>query len=225
LVPAAIALEEGIELLDERGSSVTDATNKYVLVDGNNKYRAIQVLRASQDVGMAAAPIKCIIDEGAKEIQRMVMTMNNVVKPWSNADAIKAASQTKPNEVVDFIAEKVKDGFPFSTISIVLTGQNNKITKDLVMRYISGTGELPMCDLVNGKKKLDAMTEAGFSSKFIKSRYLIETISYLVFQGYKLDDVLVALKKYTPAEVQFAQDRRDLSLLEIRTKELAAANN
>ena len=225
LVPAAIALEEGIELLDDRGSSVTDATNKYVLVDGNNKYRAILLLRASHDAGKAVEPIKCIIDEGAKEIQRMVMTMNNVVKPWSNADAIKAASQTKPNEVVDFIAEKVKDGFPFSTISIVLTGQNNKITKDLVMRYISGTGELPMCDLVNGKKKLDAMTEAGFSSKFIKSRYLIETISYLVFQGYKLDDVLVALKKYTPAEVQFAQDRRDLSLLEIRTKELSAANN
>ena len=225
LVPAAIALEEGIELLDERGSSVTDATNKYVLVDGNNKYRAILLLRASHDAGKAVEPIKCIIDEGAKEIQRMVMTMNNVVKPWSNADAIKAASQTKPNEVVDFIAEKVKDGFPFSTISIVLTGQNNKITKDLIMRYISGTGELPMCDLRNGKKKLDAMKEAGFSDKFIKSRYLIETISYLVFQGYKLDDVLVALKKYTPAEVQFAQDRRDLSLLEIRTKELSATNN
>ena len=225
LVPATIALKEGIELLDDKGSLVTDPTDKYVLVDGNNKYRAIQVLRASQDVGMAAAPIKCIIDEEARDIQKMVMTMNNVVKPWSNTDAIKAASQTKPNDVVDFIAEKVKDGFPFSTISIVLTGQNNKITKDLIMRYISGTGELPMCDLRNGKKKLDAMKEAGFSDKFIKSRYLIETISYLVFQGYKLDDVLVALRKYTPAEVQFAQDRRDLSLLEIRTKELAAANN
>ena len=225
LVPAAIALEEGIELLDDKGSLVTDPTDKYVLVDGNNKYRAIQVLRASQDVGMAAAPIKCIIDEEARDIQKMVMTMNNVVKPWNNADAIKAASQTKPNDVVDFIAEKVKDGFPFSTISIVLTGQNNKITKDLIMRYISGTGELPMCDLGNGKKKLEAMKEAGFSDKFIKSRYLIETISYLVFQGYKLDDVLVALRKYTPAEVQFAQDRRDLSLLEIRTKELSAANN
>ena len=225
LVPAAIALEEGIELLDDKGSLVTDPTDKYVLVDGNNKYRAIQVLRASQDVGMAAAPIKCIIDEEARDIQKMVMTMNNVVKPWSNADAIKAASQTKPNDVVDFIAEKVKEGFPFSTVSLVLTGQNNRITRDLIMRYIAGTGELPKCDLVNGKKKLDAMKEAGFSNKFIKSRYLIEAISDLTFQGYKLDDVLVALRRYTPAEVQFAQDRRDLSLLEIRTKELAAANN
>lgn len=225
LVPATIALKEGIELLDDKGSLVTDPTDKYVLVDGNNKYRAIQVIRASQDVGMAAAPIKCIIDEEARDIQKMVMTMNNVVKPWSNADAIKAASQTKPNDVVDFIAEKVKEGFPFSTVSLVLTGQNNRITRDLIMRYIAGTGELPKCDLVNGKKKLDAMKEAGFSNKFIKSRYLIEAISDLTFQGYKLDDVLVALRKYTPAEVQFAQDRRDLSLLEIRTKELAAANN
>ena len=40
LVPATIALEEGIELLDDKGSLVTDPTDKYVLVDGNNKYRA-----------------------------------------------------------------------------------------------------------------------------------------------------------------------------------------
>ena len=224
LVPAATAIEEGIEVLDDKGSTVTDGTAKYVLVDGNNKYKAIQVLRASKEPGKAVAPIKCIIDEDAKEIQKMVMSMNNVVKAWSNADSIKAASKLKPNEVIDFIAAKVKDGFSFSTISLVLTGQNNKIKKDVIMKYNAGTGELPDCDLKNGKKKLEAMKEAGFSDKFIKSRYLIEKINSLMLKGHNLDDVLAALKSYTENEVQFAEESRDLSLLEERVEEVEKNN-
>ena len=216
LVPATTAISEGIEVLDDKGSTITDGTNKYVLVDGNNKYRAIQVLRASKEPGKAVKPIKCIIDEEAKEIQKMVMSMNNVVKAWSNADSIKAASKTKPNEVVNYIAEKVKEGFSFSTISLALTGQNNKIKKDVIMKYIAGTGELPKCNVEKAKKKLAAMKEAGFSDKFIKSRYLFEAIDDLVKDEHKLDDVLAALKTYTSNEVQFAEDRRDLSLLEER---------
>lgn len=222
LVPATTAIAEGIEVLDDKGSTVTDGTDKYVLTDGNNKFRAIQLLRTSNEPGKAVEPIKCIIDEDAKNIQRMVMTMNNVVKVWSNADSIKAASKLKPNEVVDFIAAKVKEGFSFSTISLVLTGQNNKIKKDVIMKYNAGTGELPDCDLINGKKKLEAMKEAGFSDKFIKSRYLIEKINALVFKGHNLDDVLAALKLFTSNEVQFAEDSRNLTLLENKLLELKA---
>ena len=220
LVPATTAIAEGIEVLDDKGSTVTDGTDKYVLVDGNNKYRAIQVLRASKEPGKAVAPIKCIIDEDAKEIQKMVMSMNNVVKPWSNADSIKAASKTRPNEVIDFIAEKVKEGFPFSTISLALTGQNNKIKKDIIMKYIAGTGELPKCNIEKAKKKLAAMKEAGFSDKFIKTRYLFEAIDDLVKDEHKLDNVLAALKTYTSNEVQFAEDNKSFSLLETKVMEV-----
>lgn len=225
LIPAITALAEGIKLLDENGSSVTDGTDKYVLVDGNNKYRAIQVLRATKEPGMANYPINCIIDEDAKDIHKMVMTMNNVVKPWSNADAVKAANKIRSNEVVDFIAEKVKDGFSLSTLSLLLTGQNNKITKSVLMKYAANMGDLPKCDLMSAKKKLEAMKETGFSAKFIKSRYLTEAINEMLFQGHNLDDVLEALKTYTPNEVQFAQDRRDLSLLEDKVRQLEEAKN
>ena len=225
LVPATTAIEEGIEVLDDKGRTVTDGTNKYAVADGNNKLRAIYVLRGTNDPGKANEPIKCIVDEDAKNIQAMVMTMNNVVRPWSNADAIKAASKTKSNEIVDFIAEKVKEGFSFSTISLALTGQNNKIKKDVIMKYIAGTGELPKCNIERAKKKLAAMKEAGFSDKFVKSRYLFEAIDDLVKDEHKLDDVLEALKTYTPNEIQFAEDRRDLSLLEDKVKEVEKAKN
>lgn len=223
LVPAATALAEDIELLDENGSPVTNGTDKYALVDGNNKYRAIQVLRATKDPGKATEGIKCIIDEDAKDIQKMVMTMNNVVKPWSYADAIKAASVMHPDEVIEFIAEKVKEGFSHSTLSLLLTGKNDKIKKSVIMNYNAGIGELPKCNVEKAKKKLDAMKEAGFSAKFIKSRYLTEAIDDMVNDEHKLDDVLEALKTYTPHEVQFAEDRRSLHLLEKKVKEVEEA--
>lgn len=223
LIPAITALAEEIELLNENGSSVTDGTDKYALVDGNNKYRAIQVLRATKEPGMAGLPITCIIDEDAKDIKKMVMTMNNVVKPWSNADAVKAANKIRSNAVVDFIAEKVKDGFSLSTLSLLLTGQNNKITKSVLMKYAANMGDLPKCDLVSAKKKLEAMKEAGFSNKFCKSRYLTEAINGMQFQGHNLNDVLEAMKTYAPDEVKFAEDRRDLSLLEDKVKQLEEA--
>lgn len=223
LIPAPTAIDEGIDLLDKNGSLVTDGTGKYALADGNNKYRAIQLLRGSNEPGKAKEPIKCIIDEDAKNIQRMVMTMNNVVKPWSNVDAIKAASKTRPNEDVKFIADLAKAGFPISSISLLLTGQNNKIKKSLIMKYIAGTDELPKCNIDKAKKKITAMQEAGFSKRFIKSRYLIEAIDDLVKDEHKLDNVLAALKSFTSDEVQFAEDRRDLSLLEKKVKEIEAA--
>ena len=65
LVPATTALKEGIELLDENGSAVTDGENKLTLVDGNNKFKAILMLRKSGDPGKAVEPIKCIVDEDA----------------------------------------------------------------------------------------------------------------------------------------------------------------
>lgn len=223
LVPASTAIDEGIDLLDKNGSPVTDGTGKYALADGNNKYRAIIMLRESSEPGKAKLPIMCLIDEDAKNIQKMVMTINNEVKPWSNVDAIKAASKTKPNEDIKFIADLAKAGFPISTISLLLTGHNNKIKKNVIMKYIAGTDELPKCNIDKAKKKLTAMKEAGFSNKFIKSRYLIEAIDDLVKDEHKLDDVLEALKTFTSDEVQFAEDRRDLSLLEKKVKEIEAA--
>ena len=225
LVPAATALAEDIELLDENGSPVTNGTDKYALVDGNNKYRAIQVLRATKDPGKATEGIKCIIDEDAKDIQKMVMTMNNVVKPWSYADAIKAASVMHPDEVIEFIAEKVKEGFSHSTLSLLLTGKNDKIKKSVIMNYNAGIGELPKCNVEKAKKKLDAMKEAGFSAKFIKSRYLIEAIDDMVNDDHDLDNVLEALKMFTSHEVKFAEDSRDLSVLEEKVEEVEKAKN
>ena len=225
LVPATTALKEGIELLDENGSAVTDGENKLTLVDGNNKFKAILMLRKSGDPGKAVEPIKCIVDEDAKDIQRMVMTMNNVVKTWNDADAIKAASKTKSNETIEFIKEKVKEGFTFSTLSLILLGQKGKITKDVIMKYISGTGELPKCNIAIAKKKLEAMKEVGFSDKFIKNRFPYEAVIKAVNEGHTLYDILEALKKFTPDEVQFAEDRRDLSLLEDKLAEVVEAKN
>lgn len=219
LVPASTALNEGIELLDSRGCKVTDGTNKYAVADGNNKYKAIQVLRSSKDAGMAMKPIKCIIDESATDILKMVMTINNVVKPWSYADSIKAASKLNPNDIINFIQEKVKEGFTHSTLSLLLTGKSSKIKKEVIMKYNAGTGHLPDCDVERAKKILTAVKKAGFSKKFIHKRYLIEVIDRLIWKEHSLNEILDALTSFTKEEIQFAEDNGDLSLLADRVTE------
>lgn len=219
LIPASTALNEGIELLDNRGSKVTDGTNKYAVADGNNKFKAIQVLRSSKDAGRANEPIKCLIDENATDILKMVMTMNNVVKPWGYADSIKAASKLNPNDIIDFIQEKVKEGFTHSTLSLLLTGKNSKIKKEVIMKYNAGIGQLPDCDVERAKKILTAVEEAGFSTKFIHKRYLIEVINGLIWKEHSLNEILETLKSFTKEEIQFAEDNGDLSLLADRITE------
>lgn len=213
LIPASTALNEGIELLDNRGSKVTDGTNKLAVADGNNKFKAVQVLRSSKDAGRANEPIKCIIDENATDILKMVMTINNVLKPWGYADSIKAASKLNPNDIIDFIQEKVKEGFTHSTLSLLLTGKNSKIKKEVIMKYNAGIGQLPDCNVERAKKILTAVEEAGFSTKFIHKRYLIEVINGLIWKEYSLNEILEALKSFTKEEIQFAEDNGDLSLL------------
>lgn len=213
LIPAKTALDEGIELLDSRGCNVTDGTGKYALIDGNNKYKAVQMLRSSKDAGRAHESIKCFLDENATNIQKMVMTMNNVVKPWGYADSIKAASKLKPNATIDFIKEKLKEGFTNSTLSLLLTGKKDSIKKEVIMKYNAGIGQLPECDIEKAEKIIAKADKAGFSKQFIHKRYLIETINGLIWKEYSLNKILETLEGFTKEEIQFAEDNGDLSLL------------
>lgn len=214
LVPATIALNEGIELLDSRGSKVIDGTNKLAVTDGNNKFKAVQMLRNSKDAGKANEPIKCIIDENATDIQRMVMTINNVVKTWGYTDALKAASKTKPNELIDFLVELSAEKYPPSTQSLLVAFNADTIKKNFIMEYNAGKVEFPKCCNINRAKKILATAEeVGFSKKFMRSRYLIKAIIEQFNTVESIDKVLEALKSFTKEEVQFAEENRDLSLL------------
>lgn len=220
LIPASTALNEGIELLDSRGSKVTDGTNKYAVADGNNKFKAIQVLRNSDDAGMAMKPISCIIDESAVNIQRMVMTINNEQKPWGHTDALKAASKLKPSELIDFLVELSAEKYSPSTQSLLIAFKTGVIKKNIIMKYNAGNLAFPKCcNIDRAKKILATAKEAGFSSKFIKSRYLIEAIIEQFNIVESIDKVLGALKTFTNEEVQFAEENRDLSLLADRITE------
>lgn len=220
LVPATIALNEGIELLDSRGSKVTDGTNKLAVTDGNNKFKAVQVLRSSKDAGRANEPIKCLIDENATDIQRMVMTINNVVKTWGHTDALKAASKIKPSELIDFLIELSAEKYSPSTQSLLVAFNTDTIKKNFIMEYNAGKVEFPKCCNINRAKKiLAAAKEVGFSNQFIKSRYLIKAIIEQFNIVESIDKVLEALKTFTKEEIQFAEENRDLSLLADRVTE------
>ena len=87
------------------------------------------------------------------------------------------------------------------------------------MKYNAGIGQLPDCNVERAKKILTAVEEAGFSTKFIHKRYLIEVINGLIWKEYSLNEILEALKSFTKEEIQFAEDKGDLSLLADRVTE------
>lgn len=200
VVPAEVALAEGLELVDADGNDVTDGTNKYVLIDGNNKNEAITLLRATDDAGKASEPIKCLVDEAATNIKQMVMTMNNVVKTWGYADSVKAASVlNKDDEGLAFLKELSDLKFSPSTTSLMLAGRVGVIKKNTLMNYDPELWE--SCNLGRAKKVFETAKKVGFSIGYIKKRYLHEAIQEGLNKTGDIDKVLKALESFTKEEI------------------------
>ena len=120
--------------------------------------------------------------------------------------------------------------FDLSSENIVKTEYSEEMKQSFIDYSMSVLVARAVPDIRDGLKPvhrriLYAMKDAGFSAKFIKSRYLIEAIDDMVNDEHKLDDVLEALKKFTSNEVKFAEDSRDLSVLEDKVKEVENDKN
>lgn len=209
VIPAEVALAEGLELVDADGNDVTDGTDKYVLIDGNNKNEAIMLLRATNDAGKASEPIKCLVDETATNIKQKVMTMNNVVKTWGYADSVKAASVlNKEDEGLAFLKKLSDLKFTPSTTSLMLAGRVGVIKKNTLMNYTPELWE--SCNLGRAKKVLETAKEAGFSISYIKKRYMHEAIQEGLNRTGNIESVINALKSFTKEEIKEIEKGGDM---------------
>lgn len=209
VVPAEVALAEGLELVDADGNDVTDGTNKYVLIDGNNKNEAITLLRATDDAGKASEPIKCLVDEAATNIKQMVMTMNNVVKTWGYADSVKAASVlNKDDEGLAFLKELSDLKFTASTTSLMLAGRVGVIKKNTLMTYSPELWD--SCNLGRAKTVFETAKKVGFSIGYIKKRYLHEAIQEGLNRTGNIESVINALESFTKEEIKEIEKGGDM---------------
>ncbi len=209
VIPAEVALAEGLELVDADGNDVTDGTDKYVLIDGNNKNEAIMLLRATDDAGKASEPIKCLVNETATNIKQKVMTMNNVVKTWGYDDSVKAASVlNKEDEGLAFLKKLSDLKFTPSTTSLMLAGRVGVIKKNTLMNYTPELWE--SCNLGRAKKVLETAKKAGFSISYIKKRYMHEAIQEGLNRTGNIESVINALESFTKEEIKEIEKGGDM---------------
>lgn len=220
LLPAKYAAEEGLELLDDKGSLVKDEErikNAYVITDGNNRYKAYLAIGAEKakaiangkeyEEGKGLDEIPCIIQNEKPElgVLKTLIEMNTTAISWKGFDYAKTAAKLNPdNEVMKLVVELVDGKMSLSTISLFLCF-GKSLTPKAIANLIK-TGKLEGegdYKVERARKVLDALKEAGFSQKIINKRYLIE---FVIREADQLDKVLEAFKQLTPEEVAYISD-------------------
>lgn len=224
LIPANFASEEGLELLDENGTLVTDAeriSNSYCILDGNNRYRArVEIGRKAEqarskgkllDVGKALDDVTVMIHQTKPEkgVLSSLMEINTTNVKWKYGDYAATALKLNPDsEILKYIVElKEKHGFPPSSISLYLTFNAKHIKEEHIANAIKSNELEPAyfgkVQLERAEKILSTLRKAGFENKVIKKKYLIE---FLIENADKLEGVLNAISQLTEPEVKAISD-------------------
>lgn len=224
MIPANFASEEGLELLDENGTLVTDAeriSNSFCILDGNNRYRArVEISqKAAQasskgkllDVGKALDDVTVMIHQTkpAKGVLSTLMEINTTNVKWKYNDYASTALKLNPdNDILKCIVElKEKHGFSPSSISLYLTFSAKNIKEEHIATAIKSGDVAPAylgkVQLERAEKILSTLRNAGFDNKTIKKRYLIE---FLIENADKLEKVLNAISQLTESEVKAISD-------------------
>lgn len=238
LLPAKYAAEEGLELIDDKGSTVTDEqliANSYVILDGNNRYKAyLAIVKEAKkneangkeaNAGKGLEDIVCLIQNEKPEmgVLKTLIEMNTTAISWKGGDYAKTASKLNPdNDIMSLVVELTEAKMSLSSISQYLTF-GKKLTPKALSNFIK-TGELENADAYNvgrAKKVLEALKEAGFAQKIINKRYLIE---YIINKADQLDKVLDAFKQLTEDEVKYisAEIGKDADALAAVNRNMAA---
>jgi len=220
LIPASFADEEGLELLDENGSLVTDAdriSNSYCILDGNNRYKArLEIARKANlerskgklpDVGKALDDVTIMIlqTKPEKGVLSSLMEINTTNVKWKYSDYASTALKLNPDcEILKFIVElREKYSFSPSSISLYLTFNAKHIKEEHIANAIKGGEKEPAyfgkVKLERAKRILSTLRDAGFVNKVIKTKYLIE---FLIENADRLEEMLKAISKLSESEVK-----------------------
>lgn len=214
LIPAEFAAEEGLELVDNNLTPVTDPqriSNAFVILDGNNRYKAFKEIQKQQkeavakgkayDAGKGLDDIVCFIqmEKPEKGVLNTLIEVNTTAISWKGGDYMRTAAKLNPeNEAINWANEMMVAKMSLSTISLFLTF-DSKLKPQNVAGLIKGNELGCKLNLERAKKIYNALVEAGFKQKDINKRYLIK---FIISHADELDKALEAFKSLTEGEVK-----------------------
>lgn len=224
MIPANFASEEGLDLVDENGTLVTDAeriSNSFCILDGNNRYRArLEISRKADlarskgkmlDVGKALDDVTVMVHQTkpTKGVLSSLMEINTTNVKWKYGDYASTALKLNPDsDILKCIVDlREKHGFSPSSISLYLTFNAKHIKEEHIANAIKSNELEPAyfgkVQLERANKILSTLRDAGFENKVIKKKYLIE---FLIENADKLEDMLKAISRLTEPEVKAISD-------------------
>ncbi len=214
LIPAGYAAEEGLELVDDNLTPVTDPQrieNALVILDGNNRYKAYKEIQKQQkeaaakgkayDAGKGLDDIVCFIqtEKPEKGVLNTLIEVNTTAISWKGGDYMRTAAKLNPdNEAINWANEMMKAKMSLSTISLFLTF-DSKLKPQNVAGLIKGNDLGCKVNLERAKRIFTALVEAGFKQKDINKRYLIK---FIISHADELENTLKAFKGLTEGEVK-----------------------
>lgn len=219
LLPAKYAKDERLELVDEKGTIVTDEArinNAYIIKDGNNRYKAYLTIKAEKgkadvmnktyEAGKGLNDIPCFIEDSIPEkgVLNTLIEMNTTSVSWNDKDYIRTATLKNPDdELLSYINELAGKKMNISSISQYLSFGND-LKKGVLANAIK-TGK-PLAgdyNLERGKRIINTLKNAGFEQKIINKRYLIQ---FIIRKADRLDSVLGAIANLTTEEVTYISE-------------------
>lgn len=214
LIPAVYAAEEGLELVDNNLTPVTDPqriSNAFVILDGNNRYKAYKEIQKQQkeaelkgrafDAGKGLDDIVCFIqtEKPEKGVLNTLIEVNTTAISWKGGDYMRTAAKLNPdNEAINWANEMMKAKMSLSTISLFLTF-DSKLKPQNVAGLIKGNDLGCKVNLERAKRIFEALVDAGFKQKDINKRYLIK---FIISHADELENTLKAFKDLTEGEVK-----------------------
>lgn len=219
LLPAKFAYDEGLELLDEKLSLVTDEERikkAFINMDGNNRYKAYLTIKNEKakadangkeyEVGKGLDAIPCLIADEAPEkgVLNTLIEMNTTSVSWSDKDYIRTAALKFPeDELLQYVDELAKKKMSASSISLYVSF-GNSLKRAAIANAIKTSKALEGdYNVERAKRIITALEDAGFEQKAINKRYLIQ---FIISNADRFDKVLEAIGELTEDEVTFISD-------------------
>ena len=210
LAPAALAVEQGMGVMDMDGNDVTEGLeNAYVILDGQHRYTALMVMVDKETVADSElAKVNCLVYRSTENIISILIEMNTTAINWEDKDYGKAVATRHPeNELAQYINRELNEnGVPISVVSLKLMGNKDSIKASTLATAIDDIKNLS--GNLNRAMQIDnAIAQTKFEKDFKKKRYIYNAIISLTSYSsdLSLEKVLEQFKALTEDECAMIQ--------------------
>lgn len=165
----------------------------FVILDGQHRIHSLMKILKEGNIKENIKQIPIIIKtkEEVGDINDYIISINSTAKNWKNSDYIKNANIRKNNDsLIKTIGAFNDMKFSISTISRYICLGSKYITKETLTEYLNGKSEIKYADYERAIRLYLFLRGKGFSSQFLKKRYLIDIIIESKKQNDTINSIL-----------------------------------